>query len=59
VYSTPHGSHWSASIFALKADEKNEALATLREWAGVTTQRALRAPRHSIVYTPSRRLVGE
>jgi hypothetical protein len=59
VYSAPHGSHWSASIFALKTDEKNEALATLKQWGGVTTHRTLRAPRQPIVYVPSRKLVGD
>jgi hypothetical protein len=59
VYSTPHGSHWSASIFALQTAQKTEALATLQQWAGVTTHRTLSAPRRPIVYTPSRMLVGE
>lgn len=59
VYSTPHGSHWTASIFALASAEKTEALSTLKQWGGVTTQRTLRAPRRPIVYTPSRKLVGE
>jgi hypothetical protein len=59
VYSAPHGSHWTASIYALTPAEKNEAIATLKSWAGVTTPRTLRAPRAPLVYTPSRRLVGE
>lgn len=59
AYSTPHGSHWTASIFALETEEKNEAIATLKQWGGVTTSRTLTAPRRPIVYTPSRRLAGE
>lgn len=59
VYSTPRGSHWTASIFALKTEEKNEAISTLKQWGGVTTQRTLSAPRRPIAYTPSRSVVGE
>lgn len=51
VYSVPHGSHWSASIFALPPGEKEEAINTLKQWAGVTTNRTLHAPRVPIVFS--------
>jgi hypothetical protein len=57
-YTVPHASHWSASIFALPTDQKNEALATLSQWAGVTMHRDL-PPRFPMGYTPSRRFVVE
>jgi hypothetical protein len=56
VYSVPHASHWTASIFALPPAQKDEALASMMQWGGVTTRRPLQAPRFPMGYTPSRRL---
>jgi hypothetical protein len=56
VYSVPHASHWTASIFALPTAQKNEALAALKNWAGVTATRD-RPPQFPMGYTPSRRLI--